>query len=89
MWQKCPVCNGSGFGSDYYGSTCSTCQGARIISEITGLPPEAQIPKTVTTTGDIIVNIPEYRGTLTDEEKQFWVDGRVAALNKKDETTNQ
>jgi DnaJ-class molecular chaperone len=43
-WQKCPVCNGTGEdamqcegGRQRY---CKTCKGARIINEITGLPPQ-------------------------------------------------
>ena len=55
-YQKCPVCEGSGEVNNPWipcsSMVCSTCQGARIIDEVTGLPPEAQIPKTVTTTGE-------------------------------------
>ena len=43
MWQKCPVCDGSGMApTKYVGSMsgiCSTCNGHKIINEITGLPP--------------------------------------------------
>lgn len=41
-WQKCPVCDGSGF---FYAdacarkSTCPTCHGQQIINELTGKPP--------------------------------------------------
>lgn len=35
-WQKCPVCNGTG---KNFISNCPTCNGHRIISEVTGLPP--------------------------------------------------
>lgn len=43
-WQKCPVCNGTGLDTTTFqlntcSSPCPTCQGARIISEITGFPP--------------------------------------------------
>ncbi len=44
MWQKCPICNGegritnNGYSSSLF-STCPTCNGTRIISELTGLPP--------------------------------------------------
>lgn len=43
-WQKCPICNGTGdnpFVLELPRSTypCPTCKGARIISELTGLPP--------------------------------------------------
>lgn len=43
MWQKCPICNGTGV--DQQNSTpnkmatCPTCNGKRIISEVSGLPP--------------------------------------------------
>lgn len=66
MFQKCPVCNGNGYSIDgypYTESTCSTCQGARIIDEITGLPPEGQIPRTITTTGGLVdTSAIEYKG---------------------------
>lgn len=42
-WQKCPICNGSGqieLGLATV-KVCPTCNGARIISEINGLPPPA------------------------------------------------
>jgi DnaJ-class molecular chaperone len=42
MWQKCPVCEGSGSSSNNLYQTsglCSTCNGHGIISEVTGFPP--------------------------------------------------
>lgn len=44
MWQKCPVCNGTGtipggHVSSSLFTTCPTCDGKRIISQLTGLPP--------------------------------------------------
>jgi len=43
MWQKCPICNGSGKIHDTLSSSssgiCSVCNGTKIISELTGLPP--------------------------------------------------
>lgn len=54
MWQKCPICNGSGISPDHLStSTCPTCQGKRIISEINGLPP-ASLSSHIS---------PEYTGT--------------------------
>ena len=37
-WQKCPVCEGYGVVT-FLNSKCHTCNGERIISELTGLPP--------------------------------------------------
>ena len=37
MWQKCSICNGSGKEDPI--SDCRVCNGERIISELTGLPP--------------------------------------------------
>ena len=45
-YQKCPICEGGGFILKPYELTndfhvkCPTCKGARIISSMTGLPPE-------------------------------------------------
>lgn len=45
MFQECPICKGNGTitvsnAVNYMNSTCPTCSGARIISTLTGLPPE-------------------------------------------------
>jgi DnaJ-class molecular chaperone len=44
MWQKCPICNGTGVINNIVSSSsfnkCTTCDGAKIISELTGLPPK-------------------------------------------------
>jgi hypothetical protein len=54
MWQKCPICDGTG--KNYNGSPiassapfCPTCNGHRIISELTGKPPSYEIKTDVTT----------------------------------------
>ena len=44
MWQKCPICDGEGrVTSNGVSSSvhqmCPVCKGAKIISELTGLPP--------------------------------------------------
>ena len=43
MWQKCPICNGTGkYNNPLTMNTqdnCRTCNGKGIISQITGLPP--------------------------------------------------
>lgn len=46
MYQKCPICNGTGFEFDSLPSMnssrkkeCTVCEGSKIISQITGRPP--------------------------------------------------
>jgi len=45
MWQICPICNGTGkipqdgFTTSASFQTCTVCNGFKIISELTGLPP--------------------------------------------------
>jgi DnaJ-class molecular chaperone len=43
MWQKCPICNGTGINYNTLPSltsaVCTVCKGTKIISELTGLPP--------------------------------------------------
>lgn len=50
VWQKCPICVGSGtvpagISITAVYDTCPTCRGLRIISNITGLPPEVCLEK--------------------------------------------
>lgn len=44
MWQKCPICDGSGNVLSGFGSLqtkiCTVCDGKKIINELTGLPPK-------------------------------------------------
>ncbi len=43
MWQKCPICNGSGLNyqeTSIKNCPCSVCNGSKIISELTGKPPK-------------------------------------------------
>ncbi len=44
MWQKCPICNGTGNHNtligDIVSTICNICNGKGIISELTGLPPK-------------------------------------------------
>lgn len=50
MWQKCPICNGTGVDDTINYSRnvmntnypCQTCNGRKIISELTGRPPQSQ-----------------------------------------------
>ena len=43
MWQKCPICKGTGkeevYNSSIMNTICKTCNGCKIINELTGLPP--------------------------------------------------
>ena len=39
MWQKCPICNGTGKDLQYLDKDCTVCNGFKIINELTGLPP--------------------------------------------------
>ena len=44
MWQKCPICNGTGSDPNWLVHNgnkpkCPTCKGERIINELTGKPP--------------------------------------------------
>jgi len=47
MWQKCPVCGGTGSAptplSTISSVVCSTCNGTKIISKWTGLPPDFKL----------------------------------------------
>lgn len=50
MWQKCPICNGTGNHNQPYANAtsgiCKVCGGKGIISELTGLPPKGvDVPK--------------------------------------------
>ena len=44
MWQKCPVCNGSGKVENSVTTSvwsgCTVCKGTKIISVLNGLPPK-------------------------------------------------
>ena len=49
MWQKCPICDGTGrtqnTNSTSSYSVCSTCNGSKLISRLTGLPPNYEMNK--------------------------------------------
>ena len=47
MYQKCPICEGSGYPFFLKNQPCNVCEGAGIIDERTGLPPEKD-EKTIT-----------------------------------------
>jgi DnaJ-class molecular chaperone len=40
MWQKCPICNGTGDDPKYITKKCEVCTGKGIINQLTGLPPQ-------------------------------------------------
>ena len=49
MWQKCPICDGEGRvtsngSSSSVHQVCSVCNGAKIISELNGLPAQQSVP---------------------------------------------
>lgn len=64
MWQKCPICNGTGRVSDYVSSStstiCRTCNGHKIISELTGLPPNTTTPLQSFNSGDFRDNCEQF-----------------------------
>jgi len=41
-WQKCPICDGMGFGLLTVNDPCTVCNGMKIINGDTGLPPEVE-----------------------------------------------
>lgn len=61
MYQRCPICNGSGNIYSNYSlntsSICKTCNGKGIISEVTGLPPQFT---TVKDSGDFRDNCEQF-----------------------------
>ena len=59
MWQKCPICDGEGrvTGNGTTSSVhqvCPVCKGARIISELNGLPPKP------ISTNEVVFTHPNY-----------------------------
>ena len=63
MWQKCPICNGTGKTHNTLSSSsfdiCSTCNGAKIISELNGLPPNYEQNKIKRQKANIPNKIPD------------------------------
>ena len=63
MWQKCPICNGTGRTHNTLSSSsfdiCSTCNGTKIISELNGLPPNYEQNKIECQKANITNKIPD------------------------------
>lgn len=66
MWQKCPICDGegritsNGLSSSVH-QVCPVCKGARIISELTGLPPNNTVtPSIFQTSGTSTATIHDF-----------------------------
>lgn len=78
-FQKCPVCDGSGFfscGMTQTNGVCQTCLGKRIIHTETGKPPQDAIPDPPPVSGDLkaedIVTPMSVLDDISDEEIQYW-----------------
>lgn len=73
MWQKCPICDGegrvtsNGLSSSVH-QVCSVCKGAKIISELNGLPPSLK-PMDST---DIVFTHPNYHPIACDSFEPYF-----------------
>jgi DnaJ-class molecular chaperone len=65
MYQKCPICNGTGVSNGQI--PCSVCKGYKIISEVTGQPPSTQ--QSINTQSR--TNWGEPKGDFRDNCEQF------------------
>lgn len=70
MYQKCPICNGTGQGSGTNSRQipCSVCKGHKIISEVTGQPP----PTSQSINTQRHTNWGESTGDFRDNCEQFY-----------------
>lgn len=79
MYQKCPVCNGTGVAMNVRGNTiaCSVCQGKKIISQLNGLPPNSKDVNSNTTHTETdfkdfpMESFDEYFGLVKNKNKQI------------------
>lgn len=71
-YQKCPVCNGSGYLIDAYATPkCHVCRGWGIISEVTGMPPNG-VKNTVETVANMIVNTEDFGDAVRNNHESFF-----------------
>ena len=72
MWQKCPICNGTGSVwfplSNSTSNVCTTCNGHKIISELTGLPPNTTNPLIIKSNVTTFTELPKtHTGDFRDD----------------------
>ncbi len=83
MWQKCPICDGTGRTYNTVSSSsfevCSVCNGTKIISELYGLPPNYELKVEERQKADIPRNIP---GPLTTYPSTDFRDNNEDYFNK-------
>lgn len=70
MYQKCPVCNGTGIGNGKVGY-CTTCNGSKIINTITGLPPDKYIKTITSTTTTSNFSIGNFRDDVETQQQYY------------------
>lgn len=72
MWQKCPICNGTGIDPGIYSlNKCSVCQGMKIISEVNGLPP-ASAPATHYTSNVTVPKGTDFRDEPRESQDEYF-----------------
>jgi hypothetical protein len=73
MWQKCPICNGTGVTHTTLSTsgfeTCSNCYGTKIISKLDDLPPNYEQNKVMPN------NLKNYPST-------YFIDGNIESQQK-------
>lgn len=69
-YQKCPICNGTGFSSSLTSSygTCTTCKGQKIINELTGLPPNLTTSPTI----NLKSHSTDFRDTNMESQQEYF-----------------
>ena len=91
MWQKCPICDGEGRvtsngSSSSVHQVCPTCNGAKIISELNGLPPNNSIElpsdEEVEKARPITLNNPQITQDLIWMMGAKWMKEQILNQNK-------